>query len=78
MKQNRWTQEKAALFVELWQSEMPVQEIAEKFGVRPNRACMFASWLRIKGVPLRKRYSGSTELIDFADLKAIVAQEKRQ
>ena len=78
MKQNRWTQEKAALFVELWQSEMPVQEIAEKVGVRPAGASMFASWLRKKGVPLRKRYSGRTKLIDFAALNAIVAQEKQQ
>ena len=79
MKNNhRWTQEEAALLVKLWQGNMEVSAISEKIGVKPATARTFASWLRRKGVPLRKRYSGRMKLIDFAALKAIIAQENRQ
>ena len=79
MKNNhRWTQEEAALLVELWQGPTPVSEIAGRFGIKVGAARAFAAWLRRKGVPLRKRYSGRMKLIDFAALKAIIAQENRQ
>ena len=80
MKNNRrWTQEEAALLVELWQGPTPVSEIAGRLGITKGAACTFAAWLRLKGVPLRKRPRGTYRgVLDFGVLKAIVAQEKQQ
>ena len=80
MKNNhRWTQEEAALFVELWQGPTPVSEIAARLGIKDGYACTFAAWLRRKGVPLRRRPRGGIlSGLDFTALKAIVSQEERQ
>ena len=80
MKNNhRWTQEEAALFVELWQSAMDAAEIGVKLGIKTKAALSFAGWLRRKGVPLRRRPRGGIlSGLDFTALKAIVSQEERQ
>ena len=80
MKNNhRWTQEEAALFVELWQGPTPVSEIAARLGIKDGYACTFAAWLRRKGVPLRKRPRWAyRSVLDFGVLNAIVSQEKQQ
>jgi predicted ArsR family transcriptional regulator len=65
----KWTDAEA--FVKAWQQAENLDAAAKKLGVEPTRASIQATYLRKRGVPLRKFAPPGRPTKDYEALKAL-------